>query len=104
MDGIRFSGIGPGLKLPEVGQPIAVRVAPRTVVAPTVAGVQTVGLFPIVQKDRLPPVSTVENVIDRSLIFNACFPSHALVPLLPDGHHQVSRKFSMLKLTPVPCP
>jgi hypothetical protein len=34
MDGVRFAGIGPGLKLPEVGQPIAVRVAPRTVVAP----------------------------------------------------------------------
>jgi hypothetical protein len=41
-------------------------------------------------------------VIDRSLIFNACFAGHGFTPLLPSAHLQASRKFSILKLTPVP--
>ncbi len=52
-------------------------------------------------EDGLPTVSTVENVIDDSLVFNACFAGHGLVPLLPAGHHQANREFSILKLTPV---
>jgi hypothetical protein len=55
----------------------------------------------IVLKDRFPPVSTVENVIDRSLIFNACFAGHDFTPLLPSAHLQATSKFSILKLTPV---
>ena len=58
----------------------------------------------IILKNRPASVPTIENVVNGSCKFNACFAGHKQVCFLPALRPPSSAKFSILKLTPKAAP